>query len=214
MPLLIFLVVLQYDLWNNTQKKEVVVMKGYINETVRSIMERRSIREYKPQQITNAELDIIINCGLYAPSARNTQNWHFTVIQDPQTIESINNKIKSNMTPDLKEFYKERQGGNDNFSMFYGAPTIVLVSGKAGDDYTDSNCAYATQNMCVAAYSLGIASIIVGMARLMFETDAEATAKKFGIPDRYKFLYAVCFGYSDIQPKAPDRLSGRVDYIR
>jgi len=190
-------------------------MENYPNETVKSIMERRSVRKYKPMQITDQELDCIIDCGLNAPSAMNTQNWHFTVIQNADLITWMNNKIKENMPPEAIARNKNRQGGSEDFSVFYYAPAVVLVSGDAADSYSDANCGYATQNMCIAAQSLGVASIIIGMARLLFVTpEADAYKKELGIPDGYKPLYAVCLGYADMQPEAPERLGGRVNYIR
>ena len=190
-------------------------MSNYPNETVQSIMERRSVRKYKPQQITDQELDSIINCGLAAPSAMNTQNWHFTVIQNADLITWMNGKIKENMPAEAVARYKGRQEGRDDFSVFYDAPTLVLVSSEAGDSYAGINSGYATQNMCLAAQSLGVASIIIGMARLLFTTpDADAYAKELGIPGGYEPLYAICFGYADMCPEPPARMEGRVNYIR
>ena len=188
-------------------------MAIYPNETIKTIMERRSIRKFKPQQISKQDLECIINCGLYAPSAKNTQNWHFTVIQNADLISWMNETIKQTMPPEAVAVYKERQG-SDDFNVFYNAPTLVLVSGGADDIYTDSNCAYAVQNMCLAAQSLDVASVIIGMAALLFSTPkADDYAKEFGVPDGYKPLYAVSFGYADMQAEAPERIGGKVNYI-
>ena len=190
-------------------------MSDYPNETVKSIMERRSVRKYKPQQITEQELDCIIRCGLWAPSARNTQNWHFTVIQNADLIAWMNDKAKENMPAEVVTRYKDMQGGWENYNVFYGAPTLILISGEDGDIYTDANCGYAVENMCLAAQSLGVASIIIGMARFLFNTpEAKAYEKELGVPDGYKPLYAVCFGYADMEPVAPERLEGRVNTIQ
>jgi nitroreductase len=190
-------------------------MTKYPNETVKSIMERRSVRKYKPQQIMEQELECIINCGLHAPSARNTQNWHFTVIQNIDMISWMNDKIKENMPSEATAYFKEQHGGRDDYSIFYDAPTLVLVSGETGDMYTDSNCGYAVQNMCLAAQSLGVASIVIGMASFLFTTsEAEANARKLDVPEGYYPLYVVCFGYASVQPEPPERVSGKVNYIR
>ena len=190
-------------------------MATYPNDTVKSIMERRSVRKFERRQITEQELDCIIDCGLYAPSAMNTQNWHFTVVQNADLIDRMNDEIKENMPAEAFARNKDRQSGREDFSMFYGAPTLVMVSGQTGDSYTDANCGYAVENMCLAAQSLGVASIIIGMARFLFVTaDADAYVKELGVPDGYKPLYAICFGYADMQPEAPARLEGRVNYIR
>lgn len=190
-------------------------MAAYQNDTVKSIMERRSIRKYKPKQITEKELDCIIECGLNAPSAMNTQNWHFTIVQNAELISWMNDKIKERLPPKSVSRYKDRQGGREDFSMFYDAPTLVLISGDAEDPWTESNCGYAVQNMCIAAQSIGVASIIIGMARLIFNgPEADEYAKELGVPDGYRPLYVVCFGYGDMKPEAPERVPDRVNYIR
>jgi nitroreductase len=190
-------------------------MAIYPNDTVKSIMERRSIRKYKPQQITTKELDLILECGLNAPSAMNTQNWHFTVIQNQKLISEMNSRIVKNLPPSSVSRFKDRQGGKEDFSMFYDAPTLILVSGDAKDSYTDSNCGYAVQNMCLAAQSIGVASIIIGMARLMFtELDADKYAKELKVPVGYRPLYVVCFGYADMKSEPPERIPEKVSYIQ
>jgi len=190
-------------------------MTSYRNDTIKSIIERRSVRKYKPQQITEQELKCIIDCGLYAPSARNTQAWHLTVIQKPELISGMNKKAKENMPPEVTARYKDMPGGLEGFDIFYGAPTLILVSGDANDIYTDANCGYLTENMCLAAQSMGVASIIIGLARFMFNSpDAAAFAKELGVPNGYKPLYVVCFGYGDMEPEAPARIPGKVNYIR
>jgi len=190
-------------------------MATYQNDTIKSIMERRSIRKYKPQQIKDQELQCIIDCGLNAPSARNTQNWHLSIIQNPELITWMNDKAKENMPSEITSRYKDRPGGFEGFDIFYGAPTLILVSGDGTDVYTESNCAYLTQNMCLAAQSIGVASIIIGLARFIFTSPESATyAKKLGVPSGYKPLYVVCFGYGDMKPEPPARIPDKVTYIK
>ena len=190
-------------------------MATYQNDTVKSIMERRSIRKYKPQQITEQELDCILTSGLNAPSAVNSQNWHFTVIQNADLISWMNDKIKENIPKKFVETNKARAGGREDYSVFYHAPTVILISGEANDSWTESNCAYAVENMCLAAKSIGVSSVIIGLVRYLFSTPkADEYAKEFGVPDGYKPLYAVCFGYGDMNPKAPERIPGKVNYIK
>ncbi len=185
-------------------------MAEHPNDTVRSIMERRSVRKYKTQQIDEKDLRCIIDCGLWAPSARNTQNWHFTVIQNAELISWMNKQTKENIAGGNKD-----KSSKDDRDLFYGAPTVILISGGADDIWTESNCAYAVENMCLAAQSLGLSSVIIGLARFLFSTlEAEAYAKEFGVPDGYKPLYAVCFGYPDARPDPPARIPGKVNYIK
>jgi len=190
-------------------------MANYPNETVKTIMERRSVRKYKPEQIDEQELKCIIDCGLNAPSAMNSQNWHFTVIQNKDLINRMSEKIRLNLPPEMFTRYKERHNGREDFCLFYEAPTIILISGDAEDLFTDYNGAYATQNMCLAAHSIGVASVIIGLTKILFMTDeAEAFKKELDVPEGYKPLYAVCFGYADIKPEKPERIEGKLSFIR
>jgi len=199
----------------STKAKGSINMKNYVNETVASILERRSIRKYKPEQISKEELDCIVECGLNAPSAMNSQNWHFTVIQNKDLIKKMSDKIRVNLPPAMVERYKKRQNGREDFSLFYDAPTIILISVDADDSYSDFNGAYATENMCLAAHSVGVASVIIGLTKILFSTDeAESFKKELCVPEGYKPLYAVCFGYADMHPDKPERIDGKLDYIR
>jgi len=183
-----------------------------MNQTIKHIFNRRSCRNFKAEQVPQSELEDILNCGLSAPSAMNTQNWHFTVINGGEKIEWLNELNKPLLSPEGKARMIER--GGENFSLFYGAHTIVMVSGPEGDKFGYMNCAFATENMCVAAESMGINSCIVGLAALVFDTDkAGECCAKLDIPAGYKPHYAVCLGYSAGDMTAPERVGGKVTYI-
>lgn len=185
-----------------------------MNDTIRTIQNRRSYRAYKQEQITKEQLDIIIDSGLNAPSAMNTQNWHFTVIQNEDLINWMNAKIKTELTQEFKERLIERNGGNEDFSVFYKSPTVIIVSGIKDDRYSIMNCSFATQNMCLAAESQNIGSCIIGMAALMFNTPkCDEYIKELGIPKDYMPLFAVCFGYKGMEASKPERIKNKVNYI-
>ena len=61
-----------------------------MNNVLETIKNRRSIRNYKAEQISQEELDLIIEAGIYAPTAGNEQPWHFTIVQNPDALKHIN----------------------------------------------------------------------------------------------------------------------------
>lgn len=185
-----------------------------MNETIKTIMERRSTRAFLSDQLGQRDIETIIESGLNAPSAMNTQGWHFTVIRNPHLIDWMNDQIKANLPPQMRERMLERYNGDENFSMFYNAPVIILVSGAADDSHTGANCGFATQNMCLAAHSLGIASCIIGLARLMFTPEkADEYLAKLQIPKGYQVQYAIAFGLAAADMPVPARIPGKVNYI-
>ena len=82
-------------------------MRDRMNETLAAMHSRRSTRLFKDEQIKKDELDAIVEAGLYAPSANNSQSWHFTVIQDRTMIAKVNswvvNEISISGTANVQE---------------------------------------------------------------------------------------------------------------
>ena len=60
-----------------------------MNEVLNNILTRRSIRKFKPVQIKDEELDLILKAAIYAPSGMNKQSWKFTVLQNKEKIEVL-----------------------------------------------------------------------------------------------------------------------------
>ena len=61
-----------------------------MNEVIKAILTRRSVRAFEDKQIKKEDLDAILKCASYAPSAMNAQNWHFTALQEASLIEKLN----------------------------------------------------------------------------------------------------------------------------
>jgi nitroreductase len=98
-----------------------------------------SERNYTTQLVTDQQLDIILNCGIKAPSARNQQPWRFTVIKDEAAI---------------KEIISDAVAGN----------VLIIISGAESQTGTtpDFDCGLAAQSMFVAAHGLGLGARIYG----------------------------------------------------
>ncbi len=175
------------------------------NETLKSIVNRRSIRHFKQQQLSDEELNIIIRAGIYAPSAYNKQEWHFTVVQNKDIFNDLNVTAKevASCSNDSKlvELANKKE-----FDIFYNAPTVVIVSGKKNGLTPIIDCSLATQNMMLAAHSLNIASCWNGIITLLFDSIlADDFCKMLEIPKGYKPHHAVSLGYSDSPILQPPR---------
>lgn len=98
-----------------------------------------SERAYSTEPVTDEQLDIILKCGIKAPSARNLQPWKFTVIKDEAALK----EIISNVVP-----------GN----------VAIVISGVESESgtTTDFDCGLATEAMFVAAHGLGLGARIYG----------------------------------------------------
>ena len=110
------------------------------NAVIDVILSGYSVRAYSTQPVTDQQLELILKCGIKAPSARNGQPWKFTVIRDEAT---------------MKEIIKDAVAGN----------VLIIISGaetKQVGVNVDFDCGLATQSMFIAAEGLGLGARIYG----------------------------------------------------
>ena len=89
------------------------------NEVLKAIESRRSTRKYTDEQIGEEELQTILEAGIQAPSANNSQSWHFTVIQDKEMINFMSDKSKEVMLQSDNESIVNV--GKSPLNIFYSA---------------------------------------------------------------------------------------------
>lgn len=183
-----------------------------MNDVIKNILTRRSVRSYKPEQIKKEELDLILEAALYAPSAMNGQPWHFTVIQSRDEIMRLNEVAKTVMLKSDDERMR-KNAENPNMDFTYGAPTLIVVSGSKTNRFAVTDCSAAIQNMLLAASSLDIGSVWLGIIPVCFMVEGEA--EKVGIPEGYEAFYGVALGYkaSDKEQAAPARKEGTINFV-
>jgi nitroreductase len=186
-----------------------------MNETLKSINSRRSIRKYKAEQITDAELQQILEAAIYAPSAMNQQKWHFSVVQNKEVIDRMVSIIKENIVNSDMEFLKER-AGSPGFHVFHHAPVVIMISGEEGARFIEIDCGLAAENIALAAESLNIGSCVLTSSDLLFISEkGTAMKKELGFPDGYKHICTVTLGYKEGEnPSAPPKNKDVISYIK
>ncbi|NOX88678.1 MAG: nitroreductase family protein [Calditrichaeota bacterium] len=117
-------------------------------EVLQAIMTRRSVRNFKSDEIGQETVEKLLRAAMQAPSAHNKQPWHFIVINDRQILNQI---------ADFHPYAK----------MLYQAPLAIAVCGDLGlennDRYLALDCAAATQNILLAAHGLGLGAVWIGV---------------------------------------------------
>lgn len=186
-----------------------------MNDTLGIIKSRRSTRAFLPGQVKEEELQAVLEAGLYAPSANNQQPWHFTVIQNKDLIDRLNNSFKGLARKSDDEHIKS-VGNDESFHVFYNAPTVILLSGDESKESAAVDCAAAVENMLIEAESLGIGTCWVGFIGYFFNsTDGRVCLKELGIPEGYKQIHSVALGYKKLKPdNAPERKQNVLNYIK
>lgn len=172
-----------------------------MNETIKSILERRSRRAFDTNQISTQERDLVLQCGNYAPSAKNQQSWHFSVLQNP------------NKSAELVALAKERMGIDTN--PFYNAPTIILVSAKADNIAPIADGSLAMQNMMLAAHSLGLGTCWINCINGIFTTEiGKNFFAEVGVPEGYITVGSLAIGYPiDGAPALKERAMGTINIV-
>ncbi len=186
-----------------------------MNETLKTILNRRSFRAYKPEQIKDEELQTILEAGSYAPSGGNTQPWHFTVIQKGDVLQKINAACRETMLKSGNKAFEERAKA-ENFSIFYHAPTLIVVSSDEKAITPQYDSALALGNMFLAAESIGIGSCWINALSMLLNAEAgKALNKELGIPEGYKVYGSGAFGYKAMEHPSPaPRKEGTVTIIK
>jgi nitroreductase len=149
---------------------------------LRVIRSRRSIRKYKPEPISDAELQAILEAAVYAPSARNRQPWHFSVVRDQAMMARLKKVLKANFLKCGVEFLVMRASEPD-FVAFHDAPMVIIISADEAGGFSPLDCGVAAENIALAAESLNIGSCLMGSSEFLFLGDEGGELKKaLGIP--------------------------------
>ena len=161
-------------------------------EVLQVISNRRSHRAYRAEQLPEEVLSAILKAGLEAPSARNHQPWHYTVVQDAKLIQEIHDEAARVMGKGGSPRFAD-----PDFQIFYHAPTVIFLFGEKDFDWTQVDCGIAVENMALAAEGLGIGSVILGLPKPAFKGEkADELRTRLSCPEGYDFVIALALGYA------------------
>ena len=178
-----------------------------MNETMRSILARRSYKTFDARPIDDEALDSIVTAGLYAPTGMNRQPWHFTVIKSKEGMERFGAARRSlPLPPGIPPEMLAKFGDPTR-----NAPVMIIVSAKEGGTSFEDSC-LAMENMFIAAASLGIMSgWDHATVKDLFDHDTELKAEL--IPEGYTVYAAAFFGYPGPEVKDRGERKGTVQYV-
>jgi nitroreductase len=191
-----------------------------MNDVIKNILERRTIRHYDYRQISDDELEQILQAGLYASTAGGRQLPIMLVCQDRQLNERlgrINRAAFGAANSDGIHFvsatHKSIADDDSIKSGFYDAPTVITIFAPRRWLYGINDCTSVAVNMTIAAWSLGIGCCYVSRAEETFDTDlGKETMRNSGIdPEVYTARVCLTVGYpagepAIAKPRKPDRI--------
>ena len=150
---------------NECNDKECEAQTCSTEQTViDNIMTRRSVRDYKEEPVCREQMAKILECGIYAPSAMNSQGWAVRVVDAPDFIDGVT-AIAKEMMPQMCE-----QPGFRNF--FRNAPTVAFIAVPNESYSGEFDSGLLAQNMMLSAWSMGIGSCCLGSVIPVMNSEA------------------------------------------
>ena len=171
-----------------------------MNEVIKNIEERRSIRKYKKDMIPKEIIEKIVEAGKYAPSGMGMQS---------SIIIAITNE---NLRDKLSKLNAKIMGVDTD--PFYGAPVVLVVLAKKNIPTHVYDGSLVMGNLMLAANSLGIGSCWIHRAKEEFETEeGKEILKSLGIEDEYEGIGHCILGYKDEEGTLKPRKDNYIYYI-
>ena len=159
---------------NNTDSATDLILKSY------------SARTFTSEPVSTADLEVILKCGIKAPSAANLQPWKFIVVREPSVMQQMIRNITDNNV-------------------------VILVCGPEGQANfsVDFDCGLATENMTIAAQSLGLGARIYANPIANINATMRETLQ---IPEGYRAVMALRVGHIEADVDAETVASPRKSY--
>ncbi len=170
-----------------------------MNETIKSLTERKSCKSYKNEHISREETEQIIAAGLNAPSGMNRQTPIFVAVQNDETVAQLSkmNAAVAGMAHDP----------------FYGAKDVIIVLAKKETTYIYDG-SLAMGNLLNAAWSMGIGSCWIHRAKEVFESaEGKELLKSWGITDEVEGIGFCILGHASEEKPKKEIMANRVYYI-
>lgn len=175
------------------------------NPTIQSLLERRSCRRFDTEKLpTDEQINLILECGKYAPNGCGFQNTKMLVI----TNRTLRDQI-SRMNAEI--------WGKPAIDPFYGAPMMIVVLAKAGWRNAQYDGALVMGNLMLAAHSLGVDSIWIHRAYEEFKTEeGKDILRQAGIdPEEWEGIGHCAIGFRNHDIPAPrERKPDFVHWLR
>ena len=170
------------------------------NETLKTIHERRSIRSFKPKQITDEELRTVLEAGTWAPTGMGSQDPIIVAVQNKELADEIR-QLNARMMGTKSDPY-------------YGAPTLVLVFSPKSNPNHVKDGALILGTMMLAAHSIGLGSCWINRCEVVFRELPESASlrQRLNVPEGYEGIGSLALGYPKTEPHAAK--ARKEDYFR
>jgi nitroreductase len=161
-----------------------------MSDTINTLKSRRSCRKFDGRQISEEQLNTILEAGVYAPTGMGKQSPIMVVVQDKETVEKLSKMNAKIMGTDIDPFY--------------GASTVIIVLADKNIGTYLYDGSLVMGNLMNAAEAVGVQSCWIHRAKEEFESEeGKALLKKWGIEGDYEGIGHCVLGYGEKVPAKP-----------
>lgn len=174
------------------------------NDVLDVIMSRHSCRNFTDQRIEHNILEALVKAGIQAPTGHNLQTWKFTVITNKETILHIKETLSLVAKREKKTFYG-----------FNNPDALILVSADTRNDTGMLDAACASENIMLAAHSLGIGSCwLNSFMRIQDQDEVKELLFQLRIPSTHAVCSMIALGYPASEEKSPVRKDNVTEWVK
>ncbi len=173
-----------------------------------AIYKRRAVRDYTPERIDRATIEILLYAATQAPTAMHEEPWTFAIIQDKALLDRLSEDAKGLLLEESKapgsRLEKHALGvfADPTFRIFYNATTLIVIYGKPMGQFVVADCWLAAENLLLAAYATGLGSCVIGFAVAALNTPE--WKRELNIPGEYTAYAPIIIGRpAGITPPSP-----------
>ena len=184
------------------------------NEVLNTMFARSSIRAYTDEPLTAEELSALSDAALSSPTAMNRQNQRYYFITDKSIIDewekAVGERVDEVGSEEFKQRMKDRKG-----KVFYNAPLFVAITVDKSGAFSMVDAGIAVQTLALAAKSIGLDSVILGMPGMAFETGKGAALReRLGMQENHDFAIGIAIGHAAMDKAPHDTDTRHVIYIK
>lgn len=180
------------------------------NSVIESIMARRSIRHYTDQAVPREVLQQLAECGVNAPNAMNKQEWEVRIIDSPDYFNGVTEVIKEAMP-----FFAKNDDPKFRNAFRNATAAIAVACPDDPSGMALINVGLLCENICLAAQSLGLGSVVMAGPAMVLNTApaAKPFLDKLGFSEGYTLRIIVGLGYPDEAPDAKPRDLDKIRFV-
>ena len=182
-----------------------------MNEIQRGILDRRSTRGFSETPLTEAEIQTLVDAALASPTARNSQDWHFTFVTNRELLDQFSADFRRVMTAKMEPEYAEKYA---KYDVLFHPPLCVFITlpEQPSSRFSQVDAGIAVENLALAAQGMGMGSVILGMPMELFEAEPE-WERRLGFPEGHHFAIAIVIGHNTVTKEAHPIGEGKVHFV-